>query len=94
MRHDFDLVVIGSGAGGGTLVQALAPTGARILLVERGGFVPREAENWDPAAVWKDLRYRTSERWFDSAGRPFLPYTHYCVGAGSFQSPRGSSDFC
>ena len=83
MRHDFDLVVIGSGAGGGTLVQALAPTGARILLVERGGFVPREAENWDPAAVWKDLRYRTSERWFDSAGRPFLPYTHYCVGGNT-----------
>ena len=83
MRHDFDLVVIGSGAGGGTLVQALAPTGARILLVERGGFVPREAENWDPAAVWKDLRYRTSERWIDGAGRPFLPYTHYCVGGNT-----------
>ena len=83
MRFDFDVVVIGSGAGGGTLVRALAPTGARILLVERGGFVPREAENWDPAAVWKELRYRTAERWLDGAGRPFLPYTHYCVGGNT-----------
>ena len=83
MRSDFDIVVIGSGAGGGTLVRALAPTRARILLVERGGFVPREAENWDPAAVWKELRYRTAERWLDGAGRPFLPYTHYCVGGNT-----------
>ena len=83
MRHAFDLVVIGSGAGGGTLAQALAPTGARILLVERGGFVPREPENWDPAAVWKHQRYRTAERWLDGAGRPFLPYTHYCVGGNT-----------
>ena len=82
MRHAFDLVVIGSGAGGGTLAHALAPTGARILLVERGGFVPREPENWDPAAVWKHLRYRTGDWWF-SNGRPFRPYTHYCVGGNT-----------
>ena len=83
MRHAFDLVVIGSGAGGGTVAQALAPSGARILIVERGGFVPREPENWDPAAVWQDLRYRATERWLDGAGRPFLPYTHYCVGGNT-----------
>ncbi len=83
MPYAFDLVVIGSGAGGGTLARALAATGARILLAERGGFVPREPENWDPAAVWKDLRYRTPETWLDGAGRPFLPYTHYCVGGNT-----------
>ena len=73
MRHGFDLVIIGSGAGGGTVAQALAPSGAGILLLERGGFVPREPENWDPTAVWKDLRYRTTEQWLDRDGRPFLP---------------------
>ena len=51
-----DIVIIGSGAGGGTMAQALADTGARILVIERGDFVPREAANWDPAAVWKELR--------------------------------------
>ena len=83
MSHGFDLVIIGSGAGGGTMAQALASSGARILVLERGGFVPREPENWDPTAVWRDLRYRTTERWLDRNGRPFLPYTHYCVGGNT-----------
>ena len=82
MRH-FDLVIIGSGAGGGTAARALASTGASILILERGGFVPREPENWDPTAVWKHLRYRTTERWLDRNGRSFLPYTHYCVGGNT-----------
>jgi len=79
----FDVVIIGTGAGGGTMAQALADSGARILLVERGTFVPQEEQNWDPAAVWKDLRYRTREQWLDGDGRPFLPYTHYCVGGNT-----------
>ena len=83
MPHRFDLVIIGSGAGGGTVARALASTGARILILERGDFVPREPENWDPTAVWKHLRYRTAETWLDRNGRPFLPYTHYCVGGNT-----------
>ncbi len=78
-----DVIIIGSGAGGGTLAQALAPTAAHILIVERGGFVPREPQNWDPAAVWKELRYRTTERWLDATGREFRPYMHYCVGGNT-----------
>ena len=79
----WDVIIVGSGAGGGTLARALAPTGASILILERGDFVPREAENWDPEAVWKRLRYRTTERWLDDAGREFRPYTHYCVGGNT-----------
>jgi choline dehydrogenase-like flavoprotein len=79
----FDVVVIGSGAGGGTMARALAGTSASLLLLERGGFVPQEDENRDPTAVWKHLRYRTSERWLDAKGKPFLPYTHYCVGGNT-----------
>lgn len=82
-RERFDVVIVGSGAGGGTMLHALAGSGARILVLERGDHVPREAENWDPAAVWKHLRYRTSERWIDGAGSEFLPYTHYCVGGNT-----------
>jgi choline dehydrogenase-like flavoprotein len=79
----FDLIIVGSGAGGGTMAHALAETGKRILIVERGDFVPREAENWDPEAVWKYLRYRVSETWLDRKGREFRPYTHYCVGGNT-----------
>jgi len=79
----YDVIIIGSGAGGGTLAHALSDTGARILVLERGDYVPAEPENWDPAAVWKDLRYRTTERWLDQQGERFQPYTHYNVGGNT-----------
>jgi len=80
----FDLVIIGSGAGGGTLAHALAGSGAKILVVERGDFIPQEEENWSPEAVWRDLRYRADEWWVDGAtGERFRPYTHYCVGGNT-----------
>jgi len=81
--NTFDIIVIGSGAGGGTIARELAGTGARILIVERGDFVPQEDQNWNPASVWKDLRYRTTETWLDEAGRSFRPYMHYCVGGNT-----------
>jgi choline dehydrogenase-like flavoprotein len=82
-NESYDIIIIGSGAGGGTIAQALAGSGARILIVERGTFVAQEEENWSPVAVWKDLRYRTTEQWLDARGDPFLPYTHYCVGGNT-----------
>ena len=79
----FDLIVIGSGAGGATLAQRLAPTGAKILILERGEHLPREAENWSPRAVFIEHRYRTQEQWIDKAGKPFTPNTHYWVGGNT-----------
>ena len=79
----FDIVIIGSGAGGGTIARELAATGAQILIVERGDFIPQEDHNWNPSSVWKDLRYRTTETWIDESGKPFRPYTHYCVGGNT-----------
>jgi choline dehydrogenase-like flavoprotein len=79
----FDIVIIGTGAGGGTMLRALAETPARILVVERGNFIPTEDQNWDPSAVWRDLRYRTTETWLDESGAAFRPYTHYCVGGNT-----------
>ena len=84
MRSErFDIVIIGTGAGGGTMAHALSESPARILLLERGEFVPQEEANWDPEAVWKQLRYRAGERWLDRRGREFQPYTHYCVGGNT-----------
>jgi choline dehydrogenase-like flavoprotein len=79
----YDIIIIGSGAGGGTMAYALADTPARVLILERGGFVPQEDENWSPDAVWKQLRYQTTERWLDDRGREFRPYTHYNVGGNT-----------
>ncbi|WP_297697193.1 GMC family oxidoreductase [Phenylobacterium sp.] len=82
MAH-FDVVIIGSGAGGGTLAQRLAPTGKSILILERGEHLPREAANWDARAVFIQHRYRTTEKWLDKAGKPFSPTTHYWVGGNT-----------
>ena len=85
MRNErYDVVIIGTGAGGGTVAQSLSARGsARILILERGDYVPREEANWSPEAVWKHLRYRTHEHWLDDRGRAFRPYTHYCVGGNT-----------
>jgi choline dehydrogenase-like flavoprotein len=83
VTHRYDVIIIGSGAGGGTLAHALSATGARILILERGDFIPQEEENWNPEAVWKHLRYRIDEHWVDERGREFRPYTHYCVGGNT-----------
>jgi choline dehydrogenase-like flavoprotein len=79
----FDVVIIGSGAGGGTLAQRLAPTGKSILILERGEHLPREAQNWDPRAVFVEHRYRAKDKWVDKAGKPFSPTTHYWVGGNT-----------
>jgi choline dehydrogenase-like flavoprotein len=83
VNEHYDIVIIGTGAGGGTMAQALSRSGARILILERGDFVPQEAENWSPDAVWRQLRYQTKERWLDDRGQQFPPYTHYNVGGNT-----------
>lgn len=81
--HRADVVIIGTGAGGGTMLHALAGTGAEILVLERGDWVPSEEENWSPSAVWRDLRYRARDTWFDERGLPFQPYIHYGIGGNT-----------
>ena len=92
MTERFDLVIIGSGAGGGTVAHTLSKTSARILIIERGGFIPQEAENWSPQAVWGEQRYRASERWLNAQGKEFHPYTHYCVGGNSSSGGASCTD--
>lgn len=79
----FDVIIIGSGAGGGTLARRLAPSGKRVLIVERGDYVPREADNWSTLAVNKQGKYNTREVWRDVKGRDLHPHTNYCVGGNT-----------
>ncbi|MEQ1902780.1 MAG: GMC family oxidoreductase [Pirellulaceae bacterium] len=81
--NHFDVIIIGSGAGGGTLALKLAPSGKRILILERGGWVPREKDNWDPKAVNLDGKYQAKETWLDSAGKELHPHTNYHVGGNT-----------
>jgi choline dehydrogenase-like flavoprotein len=79
----YDVIIIGTGAGGGTLARRLAPSGKRILLLERGDWLPREPQNWDAAEVFMDNRYITPDTWIDSHGKPFQPQVHYYVGGAT-----------
>ena len=80
----YDLCIIGAGVGGGALARALAPTGKRILLLNRLGSLPREADNWDPKKLFADDLYKADERWHDDAtGVPFRPGMYYWLGGNT-----------
>ncbi len=83
MNTHYDIIIIGTGAGGGTLAYHLAPTGKKILVLERGTFLPREKENWDTVAVFQQERYHTTEVWRDKAGQELHPGTGYFVGGNT-----------
>lgn len=83
MSNDYDIIIIGTGAGGGTLAHRLAPSGKRILVLERGSFLPREKENWDTVQVFQRDRYHTSETWQDQNGHEIHPGTGYWVGGNT-----------
>src|SRR5207248_10890844 len=80
MSNDYDVILIGTGAGGGTLAHRLAPSGKRILLLERGHYLPRETDNWSSKAVFVKNKYKSQETWYDKDGEPFHPGQHYYVG--------------
>ena len=82
MDH-YDVIIIGTGAGGGTLAHRLAPSGKRILLLERGGYLPREPENWDAKEIFLNERYLSGEEWIDKDGNAFHPHQQYFVGGNT-----------
>lgn len=79
----YDVIIIGTGAGGATLAHRLAPSGKRILILERGGYVPREKDNWSSRAVNVDAKYHTREVWHTKDGAPLHPHTNYYVGGNT-----------
>ena len=83
MAEHYDVIIIGTGAGGGTLAHTLAGSGRSILLLERGDFLPREMDNWDPRPVFVDGKYISKDTWFGGDGQPFQPQVHYFVGGAT-----------
>ena len=83
MADEYDVIIVGSGAGGGTLAHRLAPSGKRVLVLERGDWLPREVENWDATATFVDNRYISPDTWYDKDGKAFQPQVHYVVGGAT-----------
>lgn len=82
-QDHYDIIVIGSGPGGASLAQRLAPGGRRILILERGDYLPRSTTNWDSQTVFVDGAYQTTEVWHNRKGDAFHPGLHYYVGGNS-----------
>lgn len=78
-----DIIIIGSGMGGATLAAALAPSGRRILILERGEHLRPSAQDRDAGAIFGDGVFRPNEEWLDGEGRPFDPGNYYNVGGNS-----------
>jgi choline dehydrogenase-like flavoprotein len=83
MEERYDVIIIGSGAGGGTLAHRLAPSGKKILILERGDWLPREARNWNVGDVFGENRYISPETWYLADGKAFHPQVHYYVGGAT-----------
>jgi choline dehydrogenase-like flavoprotein len=83
MSDHYDLIVIGSGPGGASLTHRLASTGKKILMLERGDYLPRTQDNWSAKAVFVDNKYQAKETWYDEKNKPFAPGLHYFVGGNS-----------
>ena len=81
--NHYDIIVIGSGPGGASLAHRLAPTGKRILMLERGDYLPRSRANWDAKTVFVDGAYQAPETWYAKDGHAFHPGLHYYVGGNS-----------
>jgi choline dehydrogenase-like flavoprotein len=81
--ESYDVIIVGTGAGGGTLARHLAPSGKRILLLERGDWLPREPQNWLAQDVFVENRYVSPDTWYDANGKPFQPQIHYFVGGAT-----------
>ncbi|MGI4765309.1 MAG: GMC oxidoreductase, partial [Janthinobacterium lividum] len=79
----YDVIIIGSGPGGGSVAHSLAPTGKRILILERGPYLPREQANWNSKTVFVDGKYQVDETWYGRDGSSFKPGLHRFVGGNS-----------
>ena len=80
----YDVVILGSGMGGSTFAHALRHSGLKVLIVDRGGHLPREDANWDTNAVFGAKRYSNAEPWYDAkTGAAFTPGVYYYVGGNT-----------
>jgi choline dehydrogenase-like flavoprotein len=82
-RETVDILIIGSGMGGATCAAGLAPTGVRILILERGARLRDSADARDARAIFQRGAFRPQETWLDGAGQPFNPGNYYYVGGNT-----------
>lgn len=81
--YNSDILVIGTGMGGGIISRALTESGRRVLIAERGHRLPSEPQNWDATEVFLKNRYKNAGTWVDAKNSKFSPGVHYYVGGNT-----------
>jgi choline dehydrogenase-like flavoprotein len=81
--QNYDVIIIGAGAGGGTLASYLAPSGKNILVIDRGEWLPREKRNWDVSDVMVEGVYENADLWLNKEDEPYHSNAHYNIGGNS-----------
>jgi choline dehydrogenase-like flavoprotein len=80
LRDRFDVIVVGSGAGGSAATYRLAMAGPQVLLVEKGDALPKDGRTLDVQNVVHDGAFKSAELWQDVRGRAFAPEEHFNLG--------------
>jgi choline dehydrogenase-like flavoprotein len=80
LARDFDVVIVGSGAGGSAAAYSLVRAGLRVALVEKGVRLPRDGSTLDVQRVVHDGEFRSHEEWRDRHGRALVPEEYFNLG--------------
>ncbi|MDT8388067.1 MAG: GMC family oxidoreductase [Thiogranum sp.] len=80
MPESFDVIIIGSGAGGSAAAYSLVNAGQRVLLLEKGDHLPRDGSTLDVEQVFRQGRFRNQQAWVDRRKRALVPEEYYNVG--------------
>jgi choline dehydrogenase-like flavoprotein len=76
----YDVIIIGSGAGGSAAAYHLTQTGKKVLLLEKGLQLPRDGSTLDTDTVMRRGAFLSAEKWIDRDGKPLVPEEHFNLG--------------
>jgi choline dehydrogenase-like flavoprotein len=76
----YDVIIVGSGAGGAAAAYKVARAGRRVLMLEKGRHLPKDGSTLDTRQVFKEGKFKNKEPWLDGHGGHLIPDEHYNVG--------------
>jgi choline dehydrogenase-like flavoprotein len=76
----YDVIIVGSGAGGAAAGYKLAKAGRSVLMLEKGKHLPRDGSTLDTRQVFKEGKFKNREPWSNGHGGALMPDEHYNVG--------------
>ena len=76
----YDVIIIGSGAGGSAAAYQLAQSGKKVLILEQGAELPKDGSTLDVEKVMRKKIFLESKVWHDEQGKPIVPQERSNIG--------------